>query len=134
MERIVVMVMDEVGALAEITRVLAEAGINLSTINTQVENGQGMVILSADNTDTDQALTVLTNAGFTAVADDSLIIRLEDEAGALAKVAARISQAGINIRSLHILDRQAGYATVALGITPEDRERTRALLDPDSLV
>ncbi len=134
MERIVVMVMDEVGVLAEITRVLAEAGINLSSINTQVKDGQGMVILSADNADADNALEVLTQAGFTAVADDSLIVRLKDEAGALAKVADRISRAGINIHSLHILDRQAGYATVALETAPEDREQTRALLDPDTVI
>ena len=134
MERIVVMVRDEVGVLAEITRVLAEAGINLETVNTQVNGGQGMVIIGADDADTDRALRTLTNAGFTAVADDSLIIRLKDEAGALAKIAARFGQAGINIQSLHILDRKDGYATAALSTAPEDRAVAEELVGRDAIV
>lgn len=134
MERIVIMVLNEVGALAEITRVLAEADINLSSINTEIQGDHGAVIISTDNADTDHALAVLTDAGFTAVADDSLIIRLKDEPGALAKVAAQISAAGIDIKSLHILDRLDDYALVALSTAPEEREQAAALLDPDSIV
>ena len=79
MERIVIMVRDEVGVLSDITRVLAEANINLETINTQVNGEQGNVIISTD--DTDRALHVLTDAGYTAVTDDALLIRLKDEDG-----------------------------------------------------
>ena len=64
--------------------------------------------------------------------DEALLIRLPDEPGALAKVAARFRDAGINIQSLHILDRHEGYATVALDT--EDRDATVALLTPDELV
>ena len=74
MERIVIMARDEVGVLSNITRVLAEANINLETINTQVNGEQGNVIISTD--DTDRALQVLTGAGYTAVTDDALLIRL----------------------------------------------------------
>ena len=134
MERIIIMARDEVGVLAEITGVLAAANINLATVNTQVSGGQGMVIISTDNADTDHALKVLTDAGFTAVADDSLIIRLKDEPGALARVAQRFSEAGINIRSLHILDRQDGVATIALSTAPEDRGRAEELVGRDAVV
>ena len=134
MERIIIMARDEVGALAEITGVLAAANINLATVNTQVSGGQGMVIISTDNVDTDHALEVLTDAGFTAVADDSLIIRLNDEPGALAKVAQRFSEAGINIRSLHILDRNDGVATIALTTAPENRARAEELVGRDAVV
>lgn len=134
MERIVIMVLNEVGVLAEITRVLAAADINLSSINTEIKGNHGAVIISTDNADTDHALQVLTDAGFTAVADDSLIIRLKDEPGALAKVAAQFSAAGINIQSLHILDRLEDYALVALSTDPDDRAKAAALLAPDSIV
>lgn len=134
MERIVVMVRNEVGVLAEITRVLAAADINLSGVNTEINGEHGAVILSTDNADTNHALEVLTDAGFTAVADDALIIRLKDEPGALAKVAARFGAAGINIQSLHILDRLEDYALVALSTAPEERERAAALLDADSIM
>ncbi len=132
MERIVIMVRDEVGVLSDITRVLAEANINLETINTQVNGEQGNVIISTD--DTDRALHVLTDAGYTAVTDDALLIRLKDETGALARVAQRFSEAGINIQSLHILDRMDGFATIALSTAPADRAKAEALVDRDSIV
>lgn len=134
MERIVIMVLNEVGVLAEITRVLAAADINLSSVNTEIKGDHGAVIISTDNADTDNALQVLTDAGFTAVADDSLIIRLQDEPGALAQVAAQFSAAGINIQSLHILDRIDDYALVALATAPDDRAKAAALLDPNSIL
>ena len=132
MERIVIMVKNEVGALARITRVLAEANINLESINTEDTGGQGTVIISAD--ETDRALHLLTDAGYTAVTDDALLIRLKDEVGALARVSQRFSEAGINIQSLHILNRQGGYATVALSTAPADRALAETLVDRDSIV
>ena len=128
MERIVIMARDEVGVLADITSVLAEANINLESINTQVNGDQGTIIISTD--DTDRALVALANAGYSAVTDDAMLIRLKDEPGALARVAQRFSEAGINIRSVHILDRKDGMATIALSTAPEDRDKVEALVDP----
>ena len=128
MERIVIMARDEVGVLAEITSVLARANINLESINTQVNGDQGTIVISTD--DTDRALVALADAGYAAVTDDAMLIRLKDEPGALARVAQRFGEEGINIRSVHILDRLNGFATIALSTSPEDRERAEALVDP----
>ena len=132
MERIIIMAKDEVGVLADITRVLAEANINLENIHTQVNGEQGNIIISAD--ESDRALGLLTAAGYTALTDDAMLLRLKDEPGALARVSQRFSETGINIQSLHILNRQAGYATVALSTAPEDRALAETLLDRDSIV
>lgn len=110
--RIVIMAENEVGVIADITRVLADEGINLETINTETAGEQGAVILTVDRYD--RALYALNRAGFKAVGDDALVIRLPDEPGALAGVADRLKQAGVNIESMHILSRQAGYAMIAL--------------------
>ena len=82
MERIIIMAKDEVGVLADITRVLAEANINLESIHTQVNGEQGNIIISA--AESDRALGLLTAAGYTAVTDDAMLLRLKDEPGALA--------------------------------------------------
>ena len=132
MERIVIMARDEVGVLADITSALARANINLESINTQVNGEQGTIIISTD--DTDRALVALADAGYSAVTDDAMLIRLKDEPGALARIARRFSEAGINIRSVHILDRMDGVATIALSTSPEDRERAEALVDPSERV
>ena len=68
----------------------------------------------------------------TATTDDPILFRLPDEPGALAKAAQRFKDAGLNIQSLHILDRRADHAIVAL--TTRDRAAAESLLDPDSII
>ena len=59
-------------------------------------------------------LYVLNKAGFKAVSDDALVLRLPDEPGALAVVAGNLKEAGVNIESLHILTRGSGHTMIAL--------------------
>ena len=91
---------------------------------------QGVITLTTDAHD--DALRVLTGAGFKAVSDDSLILRLPDEPGALAKVAGRFKDAGVNIHSLHIVDRREGFTIVA--ISADDRARAETLVDSATVV
>ncbi len=130
MERIIVMVKNEVGVIADIAASLAESGINILTMDTESTGDTGIVIITTD--DNDRALRVLTSGGFKAVIDDALVIRLRDEPGALAKVAAKFKQSGVDIQSLHILDRYDGYTMVAL--TADDRATAEALVDRESIV
>jgi hypothetical protein len=129
-ERIIVMVKNEVGVIADIAASLSESGINILTMDTESTGDTGIVIITTD--DNDRALGVLTSGGFKAVIDDALVIRLRDEPGALAKVAAKFKQSGVDIQSLHILDRYDGYTMVAL--SADDRATAEALVDRESIV
>ena len=128
--RIVVMAKNEVGVIADITAVLANAGINLESINTAASSEQEAVILTTDNSD--HALYVLNQAGYKAVGDEVLVLRLNDEPGALAGVADKLKQAGINIQSMHILNRSAGHAMIAL--TTDDRDRTLEAIGDETVI
>ena len=130
MKRIIVTVENEVGVLADITQALAREDINLASINTEGRGDSGLVILTTE--ECDRALHALMNAGYRAVTDDALIIKLRDEPGALAKVAARFRDAAVNIQSLHLLNRHGDYATVVL--TADDRAKAEALLDSETIV
>jgi hypothetical protein len=130
MKRIIITAQDEVGVLANITEVLAKEDINLESINTEGRGDSGLVILTTE--ECDRALHVLMNAGYRAVTDDALIIKLRDEPGALAKVAARFRDAAVNIQSLHLLNRHGDYATVIM--TADDRAKAEALLDSETIV
>ena len=130
MERIIIMAHNEVGVIADVTRALADAGVNIVTINTETEGHAGCVIVTTE--DNDAALDALTDAGFKAVMDDALVIRLRDEPGALARVAERFKNADVNIQSLHILDRHEGYTMVAL--SADDREKAESLLEGMAMV
>ena len=130
MPRIIVMAQNEVGVIADISRVLADSNINIETISVEALGDKGSISLTTD--DYDGALFALTSAGFKTVSDESLLVRLHDEPGALAKVAERLKQAGINIQSLQIVDRREGYTTVA--IVTDDRARAENLMDRDDIV
>ena len=130
MARIIVMAKNEVGVMADISRALADNGINIETINAEAIVANGAISLTTD--DYDGALRALTSAGFRTVTDDSLIVNLRDEPGALAKVAEKLKQGGVNIQSLHIVERRGGYTTIA--ILPDDRAKAESLLDRESIV
>ena len=112
LNRIIVMAQDRVGVIADISQALAAEGINVESINAQVVGEEAAIILTADRYD--RALYILNQAGFKAVSDDALVLRLPDEPGALAKIAGDLKEAGVNIESMHILSRQGGYAMIAL--------------------
>ena len=128
--RIIVLANNEVGVIADITATLANAGVNLESINTETSAERKAVILTTDNAD--HALYVLNQAGYKAVGDEVLVLRLRDEPGALASVAERLKQAGINIQSMHILNRSGGYAMIAL--TTDDRSRTEAAISGEIII
>ena len=124
------MAKSEVGVIADITAVLADAGVNILTINTEDTGETGLVIMTTE--DNDAALRALTMSGFRTVIDDVLVIRLKDEPGALAKIAEKFKDAGVNIQSLHILDRHGDYTTVAL--SADDREMAETLVGQEAIV
>ena len=130
MTRIIIMANNEVGVIADISRVLADNGVNIETISAEALGEKGVITLTAD--DYDGALRALTDAGFKTVTDDALILRLRDEPGALAKVAERFKNAEVNIQSLHIIDRRDGYTTVAL--STDDRAEAETLVDRETVV
>ena len=130
MPRIIVMAKNEVGVIADISRVLADNEINIETISTESLDDKGSISLTTN--DYDGALRALTEAGFKTVTDDSLLVNLQDEPGALAKVAEKLKQGGVNIQSLQIVDRRGDYTTVA--ILTDDRAKTEGLLDKESIL
>ena len=89
-----------------------------------------MLVLATD--DDDGALLALSAAGYRAVVDDALVVRLRDEPGALANLAARFRDAGVSIQSMHILNRHGGHTTIALAA--DDPAAARALTDDDTLI
>ena len=130
MTRIIVMAKDEVGVIADISRVLADSSINIETISVEALGDKGAISLTTN--DYDGALMALTRAGFKTVTDESLLVRLRDEPGALAKVAERLKLAGINIQSIQIVDRREGSTTVA--IVTNDRARAEGVIDREAII
>jgi len=112
------------GLVADITAALAAAGVNIDTIDAESVAGSAVVILTVDRYD--EALRALAQAGFPAVSEDAILVRLEDRPGALAEVTRRFKDANINIRSVRFIRRSGGHGIVA--IATERSERALALV------
>ena len=74
----------------------------------------------------DDALAVLEEAGYQAVTEEVVLVRVPDRPGELARLAVRLGEEGVNLRSLRIVQREAGSGLAA--IVTDDMEKTRALL------
>lgn len=126
MKRIVIISDNRIGLIADISRVLAQRGINIETIDAGDCDQTGTVILTIDRYD--EALKALKDNAFTAISEDAFVIRLKNEPGSLAKISERFRAANINIRSMHIIKRTEDHTLVAL-VTEKNEQACELLKD-----
>ncbi|MBN8457904.1 MAG: hypothetical protein J0M04_08700 [Verrucomicrobia bacterium] len=115
---------NQAGTLADLAERLAKQDINILDMEVLDDHTHGVIILHAEPHDL--ALRVLAEAGYHAASDDLLVIRIEDQPGGVARIAARFREPALNIRSMRIARRDNGWATVIL--STDDNTRARELL------
>ena len=118
MKQITIVTPVQAGLMAEISDQLGKAGINIETLEAFVVRDWDIVQLTVS--DYDRALRVLRDAGYDAITEDAVVINVKDQPGALAKVMRRLNEAGVDMRSMRILHRQAGEAMVAISMNRND--------------
>ena len=113
---------DRPGTVADIAERLGARGVNIQSMNASDDHVHGVIFLEAEPYD--EALRVLADAGYHAISEDLIAIRIKDEPGALAKVSARFREPQINIHSMRFVRRDGGWATVILSTNDNARART----------
>lgn len=108
------------GALAALTDVLGDAGINIEAMSAWGANGNGVVRLITDN----ETITrhVLAEAGLVNTEHSVLTAHVTDEPGSLARVTRQLGEAGVNIEALYVLRSSSEGIELAIAVN-----------DPDSL-
>lgn len=110
-KQISVFVENSSGRLAEITKVLAEAKVNLRALTIADTADFGILRIIAD--EPERALAVLQEKKYTARATEVIGVELRDEPGALANVLDLFSHSGVNIEYLYAsLGQSHGNAVV----------------------
>lgn len=104
---------------SRIAGLLGARGINIETLDVEAVDDSSVVTLTTDHYD--EALDALREAGLDAVSEDAILIRVPDEPGSLAKVAARFQHDDIHLRSLRMIRRRSGYAIVAVSVDRTNR-------------
>ncbi len=129
MQRITVIVQNRPGSLAEIAELLASKGLSISAIVAEAVGAQGVLRIDVERVD--EALAILTSAGYNAVTEEVLLARIEDRPGALAHLSRRLMEASLDIRGLNMVQRADGWAVVA--IATNDNARARTVLSADAI-
>ena len=103
------------GRLADITSLLAKAGINLRAISIADTTDFGILRMVADQPD--EAIRLLKEAGFTARETDVIGVEVPDHPGELARIMALFRDAGVGIEYLYAsLEHKADQAVIVLKV------------------
>ena len=98
-EQVSIFLENKSGRLAEVTAVLAGAGINIRALSLADTADFGILRLIVD--DREKAKTVLKENGFTVSKTEVVAIRVPDKPGGLASVLKVLDGAGINVEYMY---------------------------------
>ena len=87
------------GRLANIVSNLGDSGISIRAISLADTSNFGILRLIVDNTDS--AVRLLKDRGFTVRVTDVLAVRVDDKPGALGKILQIIENAGLNLEYIY---------------------------------
>lgn len=126
MKQITIIAPRQDGLVTRISSVLAQAGINIESLDASDVKDTDIVILIVDKYN--EALSALRDADLPAITEDVFVVNIKDEPGALAKVTKRLFDGGIHLHSIRLLSRQFGLALVAVA-TDRNEEAMDLLKD-----
>ena len=117
---------DRRGGLAEIAEAIAERGINITMLTAATAGGAGMLALTTND---DASTRVALDGGRWAYREVELLpVTLEDLPGALADVARRLADAGINIELALPVATSRNGRQMTLALALSDRAAAREVL------
>lgn len=113
------------GTLAALARTLADAGVNITALSAAETSGRGKIRLLVN--DPVRARRALRKAGYRATEQAAFALRLRNKPGALARVAARLAKARINVRSIYATAAGRSSAVVVLTVGGNPSKARRVL-------
>lgn len=124
-KQISVFIENKSGRLAEATRVIGNAGVNIRALSVADTSDFGVLRFIAN--DTDKALGALKDAGFTATATEVIAAEAPDTPGALAGLLEALSENEINVEYLYAFFRKSKENAVVI-LRVEDNEKALDLM------
>ncbi|MCE5314328.1 MAG: ACT domain-containing protein [Armatimonadota bacterium] len=100
------------GRLAEVTRTLADADVNIRALSIADTVDYGLLRLIVNNPE--HAKSVLTDAGFTVALTEVLAIEIPDKPGGLAGIIDIFSDCGVNIEYMYAFVGTSGENAIVI--------------------
>ncbi|WP_129125445.1 ACT domain-containing protein [Geomonas oryzae] len=111
-EQISIFIENKFGRLAEVTRILGDAGVNIRTLSLADTSDFGILRLIVN--DTEKARTVLKERGFTVSKTDVVAVEIPDRPGGLADILQVLDGDGINVEYMYAFVERCGENAVMI--------------------
>lgn len=111
-EQISVFLENRAGRLAEVSAILAEAGVNIRALSLADTSDFGVLRLIVNNNE--KAMETLKNAGFTVGKTNVLAVEVEDRPGGLHKILDVLYKSKINVEYMYAFVQQSGNNAVMI--------------------
>jgi len=126
-EQISIFLENKSGRLAEVTGILARAGINIRALSLADTADFGILRLIVNRTD--PAKQVLKESGFTVAKTEVIALEVPDAPGGLARILATLHGAGINVEYMYAFVQRSGDNAIIIFRFDELDKAIQVLLD-----
>ena len=118
-----VYVENRIGGLADVTRAMADAHIDMRAISLADTKNYGILRVLCD--DPDRAFLTLKERGLTVSAREVLAFAVPDVPGGMSEIVEELSEGGINIEYVYAAtNRDENNAFVIMRVSDNDRAET----------
>jgi hypothetical protein len=114
------------GELADVTNALSLAGVNIRSLAAMSIDGQAQVRIIPD--DPDSARNALRERNIRFEEHELTKVLLENKAGELTGVAARLAEAGLNLEAIYLVGVADNLIELAI-VANNDKKAKKALAD-----
>ncbi len=122
-----VRVLNDIGILAQLTRIVADKGVNIRAAAAWVEDdNKGVVRLVTD--DNLRAIDALRVHNYSPIEIDSIEVQMHHTPGMLNSICSRIGNSGINIKYLYASGPVSEETCLAV-LSTDNNERALVLLN-----
>ena len=111
-EQISVFLENRAGRLADVSAILAEAGVNIRALSLADTSDFGVLRLIVNNNE--KAMETLKNAGFTVGKTNVVAVEVEDRPGGLHKILDVLFKSEINVEYMYAFVQQSGNNAVMI--------------------
>jgi hypothetical protein len=119
-EQISIFIENKSGRLAEITRILGDAGINIRALSLADTSDFGILRLIVDNVETAKA--VLKEKGFTVSKTEVVAVEVPDRPGGLSSLLQTLDTSHINVEYMYaFVERCGGNAVIIFRFDETDK-------------
>jgi len=111
-EQISVFLENKPGALAEVTRILGESGVNIRALSLADTKDFGILRLIVN--DNEKAMEILGRKGLTVRKTEVVAVEVPDRPGGLAEILRILFEADINVEYLYAFVQQSGENAIII--------------------